>query len=68
MTKDTEIPACDRRIDQAGMMRCCVETLERSHDLTAVGDVIECRYGSTKLRVREDGAWQADFITDRRAR
>lgn len=57
-----ERPANERLVRQGGMMRCCTGTLAESKDMTAVGDTMDCRYCSGKMKVAEDGIWQAGFI------
>lgn len=42
-----------------GVMRCCVETLNTTPVIESEGDVLPCRYCSSRLRVR-DGAWEWD--------
>lgn len=40
-------------------MRCCAETLNTTLVAENEGDVLPCRYCSSRLRVR-DGAWEWD--------
>jgi hypothetical protein len=42
-----------------GVMRCCVETLNTTPVVENEGDVLPCRYCSSRLRVRDE-AWEWD--------
>lgn len=53
------VPAYERSIRTGGLMRCCLETIRTTADLSQVGDKLTCKWcRSEEIEVGEDGAWR----------
>lgn len=55
-----EVPANERRVNHAGLMRCCLASVAENDELTVVGSVMDCKYepaDNEQLIVDAGGVW-----------
>lgn len=55
-----EVPANERRVNRAGLMRCCLQSVAENDELTVVGSVMDCKYepaDNGQLIVDAGGVW-----------